>query len=97
MNPHGPVTLSAGYKPEGIRPVDCPVMRVGQVFTYRGPFPWQCCWCPHLVRPGQPAVHLWQGTRLMMAHEPGSCPGFHVAIGGIEPPATRLWAGRSAY
>lgn len=48
-------------------------MRIGQVFTYRGPFPWQCCLCPVLVRAGDQAVHYWHGTKLMIAHDPATC------------------------
>lgn len=74
-------------------------MRVGNSLTYQGPFPWACLFCPYQVRAGQQAVYLWQGTRLFLAHEPGSCPRpqLPVAIGGIEPPATLLWAGRSGH
>lgn len=48
-------------------------MGVGQVFTYPGPFPWRCLLCQWRVLPGDTAFHLWAGTRLLLAHEPGTC------------------------
>jgi hypothetical protein len=72
-------------------------MRAGHAFTYQGPFPWRCCLCPFPVRQGEQACCLWQGTRLMIAHEPGTCLRNRelvstwmgaVAVSGIEPLAT---------
>lgn len=57
-------------------------MRIGQVFTYRGRFPWRCFLCPSRVLPGESAFHLWAGTVLLLGHEPGTCP---VGRPGIDP------------
>lgn len=65
-------------------------MKVSTTFTYRGPFPWRCCMCARRIRAGDQAFYLYQGGPLLMGHA-GGCPAPDaVAVGGTEPPTTRL-------
>jgi hypothetical protein len=49
-------------------------MCIGRTFIYQGRFPWRCLLCPGRVLPGDRAFFVWAGTKLMLAHEPGTCP-----------------------
>jgi len=49
-------------------------VRIGQLFTYQGPYPWRCFLCLFGVLPGESAFHVWAGSVLLLGHEPGTCP-----------------------
>ena len=74
-------------------------MKVSRPFTYKGPFPWQCCACAGLVRPGDKAYYVQDGTLLLLAHleldshsfpEMPPLPEWLVAVEGLEPTTYEL-------